>query len=63
MQTEAEEEEDAEMKEQDNKEHKKRKPLAGVKDYYELLGLGDVRWRATDEQIKAAYKVCLLSMK
>ena len=33
---------------------KQKHTLAKSDDFYEILGLGDLRWRATAEQIKAA---------
>ena len=39
--------------------------LIGDSDYYELLELGEMRWRATEEDIRRAYRKvslrCLLS--
>jgi hypothetical protein len=32
-----------------------RAGMAGQDDHYEILGLADLRWRATDDQIKKAY--------
>jgi hypothetical protein len=32
-----------------------RAGMAGQEDHYDILGLAEVRWRATDDQIKKAY--------
>lgn len=37
-------------------EHKKKKKNVQTEDLYELLGLGHLRWMATPEEIKSAYR-------
>ena len=44
---------DAKAKEFSGKRRKKAKPL-DKQDYYELLGLGNLRWSATEKDIKNA---------
>jgi hypothetical protein len=36
--------------------NKARRTFVGDDDYYELLELGDKRWRATEEDVKKAYR-------
>src|SRR5690348_13551020 len=40
--------------------HTKQKIYQDTEDYYELLGLKDVRWAATEEDIKSSYRKMVL---
>lgn len=42
--------------EAENIHNKARRTFVGDDDYYELLELGDLRWRSTEEDIKKAYR-------
>jgi hypothetical protein len=53
---EAEEETEEDRKEEEKYKHKKKTVLKVLEDYYEVLGLGELRWRATAEDIKKACK-------
>jgi len=50
------------QKKYEQKRHKKHDlhVLEGVEDPYEVLGLGDLRWRSSDDQIRQAYKKLVL---
>jgi hypothetical protein len=45
-----------EEQESENIRNKARRTFVGDDDYYELLELGDMRWRATEEDVKKAYR-------
>jgi hypothetical protein len=45
-----------EEKEVENIRNTARRTFVGDDDYYELLELGDMRWRSTEEDIKKAYR-------
>jgi len=52
-----EEEDEEDLLDGDQKakfEQKRHKKLTHEEDYYEILGLGHLRWRATEDQIKKA---------
>ena len=46
----------AEELETEKTRNKARRTFVGDDDYYELLELGDMRWRATEEDVKKAYR-------
>lgn len=57
----SEDNDDTEKETDDNKEqehHSKKITIEDMlkDDYYKVLGLGELKWRATDEQVRSAYR-------